>query len=108
MTNPMRNEMTMTTNHRNGTQSAKSLDQALESLDRTLTLQVLAHVQHRMSRDAVLKGLLQARLAHLTSEPPPTTTDQNELLTAKETATILQVSTSYLRTLVKTQRIPVV
>src|SRR3989442_1316684 len=88
--------MTMTT--------TKTLPQVLDSLSRETTLQVLAHVQRRQARDAVLAGLLQARLASLTSAPVKT--QDTELLTADEAAARLKLSRPRVYELVRQGRLP--
>jgi excisionase family DNA binding protein len=62
----------------------RSLAQMLDSLSRAQILQCLAYSQARQARDAVIQGLLQARLARLVSEPEP-------LLTADQVAQRLNV-----------------
>jgi len=85
--------------------ATRSLDQLLASCSRQDLLQSLAFVQRRQARDALLLGLLQARLTQLTSAPAAKNQD-DELLTAAEVARKLKVGVARAHELIRTQVIP--
>jgi excisionase family DNA binding protein len=87
------------------TQPKRSLDQILNGLDRPLTVQCVAYLQRRMSRDAVILDLLRARLTHLVTDEPAAT-DSDELLTADEAAARLKLSRPRIYELVRQGRLP--
>jgi excisionase family DNA binding protein len=86
------------------TQPKRSLTQQLDALDTTTILQLLADLHKRRAQMAQLERLLQARLAQLMAPPAAPQTD--ELLTAKEAAARLKLSTPRIYELVKLGRLP--
>ena len=82
----------------------KTTTQVLDSLSRQDCLQCLAHVQRRQAHDAVVVGLLQARLATLSSNGHAHRDD--ELLTVKEAAKKLRLRKARVYELVRQTQIP--
>ena len=72
------------------TPTRSAVAKVLDSLPLPTVLQCLAVVQARQARDDVLLGLLQNRLAQLTSAPAKP--QDHELLTADEAAARLKLS----------------
>lgn len=83
----------------------QTLPQVLNSFDQRLTLQLLAYVQRRRACEAVIQGLLQARLANLTSAPVGTTGPET-LLTVPEAAKRLKLSRPRIYELVRQRKLP--
>jgi len=79
----------------------QTLDQIVATLDRATVVQCLAHVQRHQARDAVILGLLQARLASLTSGNGHAHRDQAEWLTVKDVARELRLTRAYVYDLLR-------
>jgi excisionase family DNA binding protein len=86
---------------------AKTLDQLLASLSRTEVLRAIAQLQRRQARDAVLLGLLQARL-HRSTAAPATNSQDGALLTIPDVCKRLKVTRAYAYELVKQGALPAV
>src|SRR5438034_8468149 len=82
-----------------------TLDQMWASFSRKDVLEGLAFVQKRQAFLTVVQGLLQARLAQLTSAPASKNQD-DELMTAAEVARELKVGVARAHELIRTQVIP--
>ncbi|SRR6266571_4663246 len=86
-----------------------TFDQMLDSMSRETVLQCLGYVQARRARDEVLQGLLQARLARLTSTNTDSARDhQDELLTVPEVAERLKLKSPYVYDLIRQGRLTAV
>lgn len=85
--------------------TSQTLPQVLNALSRETVLGCLAYVQARQSRDAVIQGLLQARLAYLTSAPVGTNGPET-LLTVPEAAKRLKLGKARVYELVRQRKLP--
>jgi excisionase family DNA binding protein len=83
------------------TPAKQTLPRVLNTLSRETVVQLLAYVQARRARDEVIQGLLQSRLAFLSSDTPATSTGHDKLLTAEQAAARLQVNVSRIYELVR-------
>ena len=79
-------------------QPRRSLTQTVNAFDSKTVLQLLAHIDRKQAELSVLRGLLQARLTQLVSEPEP-------LLTVAEVAKRLSVSRGRVYELVRGRKL---
>ena|SRR2546425_13235028 len=82
----------------------KTPSQILSTASLEDVLQCLAYVQRRRARDEVLQGLLQTRLARLTSDAPATT--PATFLTVPEAGRRLKLSRPRIYELVRAGKLP--
>ena len=88
------------------TMKPHTVDHVLGTLSWLQLLAAIAHVQRRQAHDAVVLGLLQARLASLTSGNGHAHRDRDELLTVTEAAKRLKLSKARVFELVRQKQIP--
>jgi excisionase family DNA binding protein len=83
----------------------QTLEGRLASLSRRDCLQLVAYVQRRQANDAVILGLLQARLASLIAAPAGTN-GHDTLLTVPEAAKKLKLGTARIYELIRQHKLP--